>query len=155
MAHPDYLTFLEAKACAAPVTGYAVADAEIHPRLLPHQRAIVAWAVAGGCRAIFALFGLGKTGMQIEILRLVLERTGGRGLIGRYSAPGDLVFDPFAGLGTVPLRAVKAGRRGAGVELNPGYFSDAAAYLRAQEREHRTPTLFDLLAADAAPVAAE
>lgn len=80
-AVPDYRAFLEAKACAAPVTGYTVADAEIHPRLLPHQRAIVAWAVAGGCRAIFALFGLGKTGMQLEVLRLMLERTGGRALI--------------------------------------------------------------------------
>jgi hypothetical protein len=35
-----------------------------------------------------------------------------------YSNPGDLVFDPFAGLGTVPMRAVKLGRRGYGVELN-------------------------------------
>jgi hypothetical protein len=34
-----------------------------------------------------------------------------------YSNPGDLVFDPFMGLGTVPMRALKLGRRGAGVEL--------------------------------------
>ncbi|MDT9702061.1 DNA methyltransferase, partial [Streptomyces sp. P17] len=43
-------------------------------------------------------------------------------LIRRYSNPGDLVFDPFGGLGTVPVRALRLGRRGAGVELNTGYY---------------------------------
>jgi hypothetical protein len=65
-------------------------------------------------------------------------------LIERYSNPGELVYDPFAGLGTVPLRAVKAGRRGRGVELNGDYWRDACAYLRAQDHELALPTLFDL-----------
>ncbi len=65
-------------------------------------------------------------------------------LITRYSNPGDLVYDPFAGLMTVPLRAVKAGRRGRGVELNTGYFLDGVKYLEAQDREASMPTLFDL-----------
>ncbi len=68
-------------------------------------------------------------------------------LITRYSNPGDLVFDPFGGLGTVPVRALKHGRRGRGVELNPGYYLDAVKYLQAQEREQAMPTLFDLGAA--------
>jgi hypothetical protein len=33
-------------------------------------------------------------------------------LISRFSNPGDLVFDPFGGLATVPVRALRAGRRG-------------------------------------------
>ncbi|HEY3559630.1 MAG TPA: DNA methyltransferase [Kribbella sp.] len=65
-------------------------------------------------------------------------------LINRYSNPGDLVFDPFGGLFTVPLRALKAGRRGRAVELNPGYFLDGVKYLEAEERRADTPTLFDL-----------
>ncbi|MFR2149113.1 MAG: DNA methyltransferase [Christensenellales bacterium] len=36
-------------------------------------------------------------------------------LINRYSNPGDTVFDPFAGLFTVPKLAVDMGRRGVGV----------------------------------------
>jgi DNA modification methylase len=32
---------------------------------------------------------------------------------------GDLVLDPFAGIGTVPAQAIAMGRRGVGVELNP------------------------------------
>lgn len=66
-------------------------------------------------------------------------------LIARYSMKGELVFDPFCGLGTVPLRAVAAGRRGAGSELNPTYWAASVSYLREQEAETAVPTLFDLL----------
>lgn len=38
-------------------------------------------------------------------------------VIARFSDPGDLVFDPFAGFGTTLERAVRSGRRAAGVEL--------------------------------------
>ncbi|SEI45414.1 SNF2 family N-terminal domain-containing protein [Arthrobacter sp. yr096] len=65
-------------------------------------------------------------------------------LIDRYSNPGDLVFDPFGGLGTVPLRALKLGRQGRSSELNPGYFLDSVKYLEAEERQREMPTLFDL-----------
>ena len=65
-------------------------------------------------------------------------------LITRYSNPGDLVFDPFGGLGTVPLRALKLGRRGRSSELNTGYFLDSVKYLEAEERQREMPTLFDL-----------
>ncbi|MBY0243440.1 MAG: DNA methylase N-4 [Burkholderiaceae bacterium] len=69
-------------------------------------------------------------------------------LINRYSNPGDVVYDPFCGLGTVPVRAMKLGRRGAGSELNPAYFADQVHYCRAMERELSMPTLFDLVALD-------
>lgn len=39
--------------------------------------------------------------------------------IGLTTDKGDLVFDPFAGVGTVPAQAVAMGRRAAGLELNP------------------------------------
>lgn len=65
-------------------------------------------------------------------------------LITRYSNPGEIVYDPFGGLFTVPLRALKLGRRARSVELNPGYFADGVAYLRAHERQASMPTLFDL-----------
>lgn len=65
-------------------------------------------------------------------------------LINRYSNPGDLIFDPFGGIGTVPLRALKLGRRGRSSELNTGYFLDAVKYLEAEERKQVMPSLFDL-----------
>ncbi len=63
------------------------------------------------------------------------------------SNPGDLVFDPFAGLGTVPMRAVKLGRRGAGVELSPKIYRDAVRYCREAEAGRATPNLFAFLEA--------
>lgn len=75
-------------------------------------------------------------------------------LINRYSNPGDLVYDPFCGLGTVPVRAMKLGRRGAGSELNSAYFADQVHYCRAMEREVSMPTLFDWEALDAESEAA-
>ena len=66
-------------------------------------------------------------------------------LINRYSNPGDLVLDPFGGLGTVALEAMKAGRRGYTIELNDGYFRDAVGYLKEYEEEDRNISLFDLI----------
>jgi adenine-specific DNA methylase len=65
-------------------------------------------------------------------------------LVRRFSNPGDLVHDPFAGVGTVPLRALKLGRQGRSVELNPGYWLDSVKYLEAEERSQAMPSLFDL-----------
>ena len=69
-----YRAFLEAKIRMAPAVGFEIGDDEINPILLPHQREIVRWAVRGGRRAIFCAFGLGKTFMQIEATRIVLDR---------------------------------------------------------------------------------
>lgn len=66
-------------------------------------------------------------------------------IINRYSNPGDTVFDPFAGLFTVPYMAVKMGRYGLGTELNAGYFRDGVGYLESAEAEQDAPTLFDFI----------
>mgnify|MGYP002682953037 CR=1 FL=1 len=64
-------------------------------------------------------------------------------LITRYSNENDLVYDPFGGLGTVPYRAVKLGRRGRCTELNPISFNDSLSYLKAADMEFGMPSLFD------------
>jgi DNA modification methylase len=64
-------------------------------------------------------------------------------LITRYSTPGEWVYDPFGGLMTVPVRALRLGRQGRGAELNPGYFLDGVKYLQAEERQRDMPSLFD------------
>lgn len=66
-------------------------------------------------------------------------------IINRYSNPGDVVFDPFGGLATVPVTAVKMGRYGWGCELNSDYFADGVAYLRGEEIDMEQVSLFDLL----------
>lgn len=63
-------------------------------------------------------------------------------IINRYTNKGDVVFDPFGGLMTVPYRAIKLGRRGRAAELNTEYFRDGVKYLQLAEREAGMPTLF-------------
>lgn len=76
--------------------------------------------------------------LQLDIVERLIER---------YSSPGELVADPFAGLFTVPYMALKMGRKGKGVELNPDYFRDGVGYCEAADAEQAAPTLFDLLEA--------
>ena len=66
-------------------------------------------------------------------------------IINRYSNEGDTVYDPFGGLMTVPMTAVKMKRYGIGCELNPDYFRDGVGYLQAAENEIDEPTLFDFM----------
>jgi len=62
-------------------------------------------------------------------------------VINRYSNPGEVVFDPFGGIMTVPYRAVKMGRVGYGCELNPSYWRDGVEYLQRAEMDRIRPTL--------------
>lgn len=66
-------------------------------------------------------------------------------LIGRYSNEGDIVFDPFGGIQTVPYCAIKMGRKGLSTELNYDYWKDGLTYLREAENNVSAPTLFDAI----------
>ena len=65
-------------------------------------------------------------------------------VIVRFSNKGEKVVDPFAGIGTVPYYAVKLGRYGKGVELNPDYFRDSVMYMKEIEHKMQSATLFDV-----------
>jgi hypothetical protein len=71
-------------------------------------------------------------------------------IINRFTNKGEIVFDPFGGLATVPYRAMKLGRRGRAVELNPAYYKDGLRYLKAMELEVSSPTLFAMEELEAA-----
>lgn len=72
--------------------------------------------------------------------------------IQRYSAPGDLVVDPFSGRGTTALQARVEGRRAVGNDLsplayvltaakaNPPSWQEINAYVDQLERSYRTKT---------------
>ncbi len=72
-----YLEFLRSKIKLARFTGFDVDLEAVNPALKPHTRDIVRWAAKGGCRAIFASFGLHKTATQIELMRLIGEHRPG------------------------------------------------------------------------------
>jgi DNA modification methylase len=74
--------------------------------------------------------------MQFDLADRVIEQ---------MSNPGDVVFDPFSGLGTAPYRAVLLGRFGMGCELSAPYFLDSCSYLKAAEQKRNMPSLFDVI----------
>ena len=78
------------------------------------------------------LSGQAKKGLAMHVCPLQIDIVDR--LITRYSNAGDLVYDPFGGLMTVPYRAVKMGRKGKASELNTGYFLDGVQYLKAAEQ---------------------
>ena len=93
----DYDAFLREKVAFDRSFGFDVDDADLspifrpgHDLYQPHQADVVKWAVAGGRRAIFARYGMGKSVMQLEVLRLIVARLGGRGLV---VAPLGVRFD--------------------------------------------------------------
>lgn len=57
-----------------------------------------------------------------------------------WTNPGDVVFTPFAGIGSELYGAVSLGRKAVGCELKGSYFSKAAEFLRVLESDLATPT---------------
>jgi len=51
-----------------------------------------------------------------------------------WSNPGDVVFSPFAGIGSEGVVALREGRRFVGVELKGSYFKQATGYLEEAAR---------------------
>jgi DNA modification methylase len=60
-----------------------------------------------------------------------------------WSNPGELVLDPFGGIGSTGTVAIKLGRRALLIELKGSYWRAAVANLRAAEDLARVPSLFD------------
>lgn len=79
--------------------------------------------------------------LQLHVCPLQLDIV--ERIINRYSNEGDVVLDPFGGIGTVALTAMKMKRYGVSIELNNGYFRDSVGYLQSYEDNIDQPTLFD------------
>jgi hypothetical protein len=97
---------------------------------------------------------------RMRTLNMVQQRTGHvmhlcpmqediiKRLVTQFSMPGEVVYDPFLGIGSVAYWAVKLKRFGIGCELNTGYFADAVRYCTAADLNKDVPMLFDGLEED-------
>jgi DNA modification methylase len=74
--------------------------------------------------------------LQLDVIRRCIDL---------WSNKGDVVFDPFAGIGSTAYEAVRLGRRAVGIELKESYWKGAIKYCSQAEIEVAQPTLFDLL----------
>ncbi len=76
-----YHDFLRKKVRLAEPQGFEVDPSVFNPMLKPHQIAIAVWLVRQGRAACFAAFGLGKSFMQLEVVRVTRDLCGGYALI--------------------------------------------------------------------------
>lgn len=73
-----------------------------------------------------------------------LQLTPVRRCVDLWSNPGDVVFSPFAGIGTAGYVAVEMGRRFVGAELKDTYYQQALANLQTAEKNRGRRDLLDI-----------
>ncbi len=66
--------------------------------------------------------------LQLEVIERAIEL---------WTNPGDIVFSPFAGIGSEGYQALLMGRKFVGIELKPEYFNHAIKYLKSAINERR------------------
>ena len=66
-----------------------------------------------------------------------------------FSNPGDLVLDPFNGVGSTGIKSLELGRKYTGIEIKPSYFNTGVKFLKQAEQGtlNRQATIFDILQA--------
>lgn len=74
-----------------------------------------------------------------------LQLTVIRRCVDLWSNPGDVVFSPFAGIGSELYVALQMGRKAIGAELKPSYFHQAVKNLHDVESAAGTGNLLDLM----------
>lgn len=62
-----------------------------------------------------------------------------------WSNPGEVIADPFSGVGSVGYVALPMARRFVGMELKASYFAQARRFLREASAKSEQRTLFDLV----------
>lgn len=77
----NYKEFLESKINISENRGVEIKRKDISEVCFEFQKDIITWAAKGGQRAIFASFGLGKTLIQLELMRLLTSNRTSKGLI--------------------------------------------------------------------------
>ena len=70
--------------------------------------------------------------LQLEVIQRCIEL---------WTNPGDIVFDPFMGIGSTPYVAIRMGRRGIGCELKGSYYEQAVANLSNAAKESTMPQI--------------
>lgn len=73
--------------------------------------------------------------LQLEVIRRCIKL---------YSNPGDVVLDPFMGIGSTAVVAVELGRRAVGFELKESYHKQSLGHLRDAKAARQHPPTTDL-----------
>ena len=71
--------------------------------------------------------------LQLDVIKRCIEL---------WTNPGDIVLDPFTGIGSTSYVALRMGRRGLGVELKESYYKQAVANCHMACTEEHIPDLY-------------
>lgn len=74
--------------------------------------------------------------LQLEVIKRCIEL---------WTNEGDIVFDPFDGIGSTGVCAIEMKRRHVGIELKESYWKQAVANCKKVEEENEQKTLFDFI----------
>lgn len=80
--------------------------------------------------------------LQLDVIKRCIEL---------WTNKGDIVLDPFAGIGSTPYVALRMGRRGLGVELKESYYKQAVANCHQACLEENIPDLYGEMPEETAP----
>lgn len=83
--------------------------------------------------------------LQLEVIRRCIKL---------YSNPGDLVLDPFIGIGSTAYVAIELGRHAVGFELKESYHRQALGFVRQAKEARQHPPTTDLFSHAGVEVAA-
>jgi hypothetical protein len=67
--------------------------------------------------------------LQLDVIERCIEL---------WTNPGDVVFDPFLGIGSTCYQAVKMGRKAYGIELKPSYYEQAVSNMAKASMDANT-----------------
>jgi len=70
--------------------------------------------------------------LQLDVIERIVQL---------YSNPGEIVFSPYAGVGSEPYTAVLCGRKGVGAELKQSYYKQMVANMENVQRQDPEPEL--------------
>ncbi|MDD2315683.1 MAG: DNA methyltransferase [Proteiniphilum sp.] len=84
--------------------------------------------------------------LQLDVIERCIEL---------WTNKGDIVFDPFAGIGSVPWRAVQMDRRGIGFELKESYYKLAVKNMEMAQESKLEPKQISIEEAITRPIQTE
>lgn len=153
----DYKAFLESKRLTVGHFGVDVSPSLVHPLLKPFQRDQVIWALKKGRCAEWGAWATWYGIRETETLNAAAGRddkddkhicplqlrTIDR-CIRLWSNPGEIVLDPFGGIGSTGYKAIELGRKAILCELKQSYFRTQKNNLTEAVQKRDAGILFEV-----------
>ena len=110
-----------------------------HRSVIAHAKPILAYSKGAGVARIGGVHGAYTGRKDKRFHHWGQDIDSARYYVDNFSAPGDLVLDPFVGGGTTLVACDLIGRRGLGFDLDPAALATTALRLEQSDAPHALP----------------